>query len=209
VLTAIAFSLGAGLLLMRALMRSTELLVAGTEAVSRGEFEHRIAYDSADELVARIEALLRRAAQPAAEPVLRVADLVLDTRAKRARRGDRAIALTAKEFNLLVYLMEHAGSVVSRARLLNNVWALNFDPGTKVVDVYIRYLRVKIDQEGEVPLIRTVRGFGYVLDGGKRAEGARGRGGRVDRPGGLRPAGAPRGLSTWSRQIATTTSVPT
>jgi DNA-binding response OmpR family regulator len=117
-----------------------------------------------DELIARIEALLRRAADPAAAPVLKVGNLVLDSRAKRVWRGDREITLTAKEFNLLLYLMQQAGHVVSRARLLNNVWGLNFDPGTKVVDVYIRYLRQKIDGEGETPLIKTMRGFGYVLD---------------------------------------------
>ena len=117
-----------------------------------------------DELIARMEALLRRASKPTSDPVLNVGDLVLDLGSKRVRRGDREIALTAKEFNLLAYLMEHAGSVVSRTRLLNNVWGLSFDPGTKVVDVYIRYLRRKIDGDGEAPLIKTVRGFGYLLD---------------------------------------------
>jgi two-component system, OmpR family, response regulator len=126
-----------------------------------------------DELIARMEALLRRSTTASADPVLKVADLVLDMRAKRVWRGEREIALTAKEFNLLVYLMEHAGTVVSRARLLNNVWGLNFDPGTKVVDVYIRYLRLKIDHDGEAPLIKTVRGFGYVLDGAAQCEEAK------------------------------------
>jgi two-component system, OmpR family, response regulator len=116
-----------------------------------------------DELIARMEALLRRASKPASDPALKVADLVLDTSSKRVWRGDREIALTAKEFNLLAYLMAHAGTVVSRTRLLNNVWGLNFDPGTKVVDVYIRYLRQKVDAEGDAPLIKTVRGFGYLL----------------------------------------------
>lgn len=125
-----------------------------------------------DELVARIEALLRRSSKPAAEPVLRVADLVLDQAAKQVRRGGREIALTAREFTLLAFLMAHAGAVVSRARLLSNVWELNFDPGTKVVDVYIRYLRQKIDGDGDRPLIKTVRGFGYMVSADTGAAGS-------------------------------------
>ena len=124
-----------------------------------------------DELVVRVEALLRRASKPAADPVLRVADLVLDPAVKQVRRGGREITLTAREFALLAYLMSHAGTVVSRARLLNNVWELSFDPGTKVVDVYIRYLRQKVDGHGEKPLIKTVRGFGYMLSAGVGASG--------------------------------------
>jgi two-component system OmpR family response regulator len=116
-----------------------------------------------DELIARMAALLRRTSRPVAEPVLSVGDLVLDPTVKRVWRGDREIGLTAKEFTLLAYLMAHAGAVVSRTRLLNNVWELGFDPGTKVVDVYIRYLRRKVDCEGERPLIKTVRGFGYMI----------------------------------------------
>lgn len=116
-----------------------------------------------DELVVRIEALLRRAPNGSTDPTLVVGDLVLDPVSKTVRRGEREIALTAKEFLLLSYFMAHPGAVVSRTRLLNNVWALGFDPGTKVVDVYIRYLRQKIDHEGEKPLIKTVRGFGYMI----------------------------------------------
>ncbi|GAA0600666.1 response regulator transcription factor [Craurococcus roseus] len=126
-----------------------------------------------DELVARIDALLRRASKPAAELVLRVADLVLDPGVKQVRRGSREIALTAREFTLLAYLMAHAGTVVSRARLLSNVWEISFDPGTKVVDVYIRYLRQKIDADGETPLIKTVRGFGYMIAGEPDGSGDR------------------------------------
>ena len=87
----------------------------------------------------------------------------LDLDAKTAWRGERQIMLTAKEFALLAFLMRHRGSVVSRARLLSNVWNLNFDPGTKVVDVYIRYLRQKLAEGGKSPMIRTVRGFGYTI----------------------------------------------
>lgn len=116
-----------------------------------------------DELIARMEALLRRGRSEAADPVLKVSDLTLDPISKKVWRGEREIGLTAKEFRLLAYLMSHPGAVISRTRLLNNVWDLSFDPETKVVDVYIRYLRRKIDREGEMPLIKTVRGFGYVI----------------------------------------------
>lgn len=116
-----------------------------------------------DELIARMEALLRRGSSEATEPVLKVANLILDPVSKKVWRGEREISLTAKEFKLLTYLMSHPGAVISRARLLNNVWDLGFDPQTKVVDVYIRYLRSKIDRDDEAPLIKTVRGFGYVI----------------------------------------------
>lgn len=115
-----------------------------------------------DELLARMEALLRRDQAPQ-DRVLKVADLVLDPRTKRVCRGERVIPLTAKEFNLLSYLMKNAGKVVSRAELLAHVWRLEPDAETKVVDVYIRYLRLKIDRQQEEPLIKTVRGFGYVI----------------------------------------------
>jgi len=116
-----------------------------------------------DEFLARAEALLRRRAAPPSARSLELGDLRIDLARKSAWRGERAIALTAKEFALLQYLMENAGTVVSRAQLLSNVWGLNFDPGTKVVDVYVRYLRRKVDEGEPVQLIRTVRGFGYLL----------------------------------------------
>jgi DNA-binding response OmpR family regulator len=120
-----------------------------------------------DEFLVRIEVLLRRA-RPQVPPggeELTVGDLRLDSAAKVAWRGGRKITLTAKEFALLAYLMENAGAVVSRARLLSGVWGLSFDPGTKVVDVYIRYLRRKIDGGEAVALIHTARGFGYTMRG--------------------------------------------
>jgi DNA-binding response OmpR family regulator len=116
-----------------------------------------------DELLARVHALLRRA--PYSEPAsaLTVGDLVLDPATRRAQRGDREIELTAKEFVLLHYLMENAGTALSRSRILSNVWEHSSDTYTNVVDVYIRYLRSKIDRDGERPLIRTVRGVGYMI----------------------------------------------
>ena len=118
-----------------------------------------------DELVARMQALLRRGLQLRRSTMqLQVGNLQLDFRTKTAHRGQRRIELTAKEFALLAYLMEHAGTVVSRAQLLRDVWRMDFDPGTKVVDVYIRYLRSKIEHEGEPALLHTARGFGYMIN---------------------------------------------
>ena len=88
---------------------------------------------------------------------------MLDPTTRQVRRGTRAIDLTPKEFGLLRYLMEHSGAVLSRTQILNNNWGYGFDPGSKVVDVYIRYLRSKVDAEGNLPLIHTVRGAGYRI----------------------------------------------
>ena len=116
-----------------------------------------------DELLVRIEALLRRGRSHTASGTLRVGDLTLDPASRKVMRGSREVSLTAKEFALLGYLMAHPGEVLSRTRLINNVWQYGFDPGTKVVDVYIRYLRQKIDKGEERPLIQTVRGAGYKI----------------------------------------------
>jgi DNA-binding response OmpR family regulator len=118
---------------------------------------------SFDEFVARIEALLRRTDIRRHEPELRVGDLTLDPTTRRVSRGARAIELTPKEYALLRYLMENAGTVLSRTQILNNNWGYGFDPGTKVVDVYIRYLRKKVDESEDVPLIHTIRGAGYCI----------------------------------------------
>jgi DNA-binding response OmpR family regulator len=116
-----------------------------------------------DELLARMRALLRRGPSHTEPGKLRVGDLVLDPGDHSVKRGERSIALTAKEFALLSYLMSHPGKVLSRTRLLSNVWGYSFEPGTKVVDVYIRYLRMKIENGEDSPLIHTVRGVGYRI----------------------------------------------
>jgi DNA-binding response OmpR family regulator len=115
------------------------------------------------EFVARIEALLRRGPLQRHDPVLRVADLTLDPQTRQVRRGERQIELTSKEYALLRYLMENAGSVLSRSQILNNNWGYGFDPGTKIVDVYVRYLRKKVDEGEEIQLIQTMRGAGYWI----------------------------------------------
>jgi two-component system, OmpR family, response regulator len=118
---------------------------------------------SFDELLLRIKSLLRRSTPDRMVSTISVGELVLDNATKTARRGERLITLTAREYSLLEYLMLNAGTVLSRTRILNSVWNVDFDPGTKSVDVYIRYLREKIDHAGEVPMIKTTRGFGYSI----------------------------------------------
>jgi two-component system OmpR family response regulator len=95
--------------------------------------------------------------------VLRVADLTLDTLTRQARRGEMKIELTAREFRLLEFLMRSAGRLCGRMMILEKVWDYDFDPGTNLVDVYIRRLREKIDADFEPKLLHTVRGAGYVL----------------------------------------------
>jgi DNA-binding response OmpR family regulator len=114
-----------------------------------------------DELLARIAAVTRRT--PAADRI-EVGELSIDVPARRVYRGDEEIQLTAQEFDLLRYLAEHRGKVLSRTRILDAVWDMTHDPRTNVVDVYISYLRAKIDKEFDRPLIHTVRGVGYVLE---------------------------------------------
>jgi two-component system OmpR family response regulator len=117
---------------------------------------------SFEEFLARLRAVTRR--RPDERPTrLEVADLVLDPATKEVSRGGAPISLTPKEFALLEFLMEHADEVVSRTRIIEHVWDLNYDGLSNVVDVYIGYLRNKIDAPFDVPLIRTVRGAGYLL----------------------------------------------
>ena len=117
---------------------------------------------SLTELSARIRALIRRSGRPF-EAVLRVDDLVLDRVQRVVRRGDQRIELTPKEFGLLEFLMRNAGRRVTRGMIVENVWNLGFDTTTNVVDVYINYLRKKVDVGRERKLIRTIRGVGYQV----------------------------------------------
>jgi two-component system, OmpR family, response regulator len=115
-----------------------------------------------DELAARVRALTRRGSENKST-VLRVADLTLDTVTHQARRGDAAIELTAREYRLLEFLMRSAGRLCGRMMILEKVWDYDFDPGTNLVDVYIKRLREKIDAAFEPKLLHTARGAGYVL----------------------------------------------
>jgi two-component system OmpR family response regulator len=119
------------------------------------------------ELLARLRALSRRAG--GTSDVLRVGDLRLDPRTRRVSRGDTAIELSGKEFQLLAVLMEHAGLVLARVQLVERVWRDNFEHRSNVVDVYVGYLRKKIDEPFGVRSIETLRGAGYRMrrDGGR------------------------------------------
>jgi len=119
------------------------------------------------EFQARVKALLRRG-KTETQDMLQVADLRVDFNKRQVTRGGKKIDLTLKEFALLEYLVRNAGQVLSRSMIVDHVWDQSFDSFTNVVDVYIRYLRNKIDQGFEPKLIHTVRGVGYVL----KAEGA-------------------------------------
>ena len=114
------------------------------------------------ELVARVRALTRRGGENKSA-VLRVAGLTLDTITREAGRGNAKIELTAREYRLLEFLMRSAGRICGRMAILEKVWDYDFDPGTNLVDVYIKRLREKIDADFEPKLVHTVRGVGYVM----------------------------------------------
>ena len=115
-----------------------------------------------DELLARVRALLRRAA-PAQPEILRFADLSLDTGTRRAFRGERAIDLTAKEYELLELFLRHPRQVLTREVIFDRVWGYDFGGESNIIEVYVRYLRQKTELGGEPRLLHTVRGVGYVL----------------------------------------------
>jgi DNA-binding response OmpR family regulator len=116
------------------------------------------------ELVARVRAMGRRGGDARAT-VLQVADLTLDTVSRIARRGDATIQLTDREYRLLEFLMRSPGRICGRMSILEKVWDFDFDPGTNLVDVYVRRLREKVDADHQVKLLHTVRGVGYSLRG--------------------------------------------
>lgn len=117
------------------------------------------------ELIVRIKSLLRRANQADYKStIMQIADLKMDIAKRTVHRGDTAIKLTAKEFSLLQFLLERQGEVLPRSVIASQVWDMNFDSDTNVIDVAIRRLRLKIDDEFAIKLIHTVRGMGYRLD---------------------------------------------
>ena len=115
-----------------------------------------------EEVTARLQALLRR--RPATpDVVLSVGDITLDPRSHGARRGERDLGLTRREFELLHLLMRHPNEVLDRARLHEDVWGYTFDPGTNIADVFVGYLRRKLEAGGEPRVLQTVRGIGFIL----------------------------------------------
>lgn len=115
------------------------------------------------ELLARVEVLGRRKGAPDKDMVYRVGDLELDRLAHEVKRGGKEILLQPREFRLLEYLMKNAGQVVTRTMLLENVWDYHFDPQTNVIDVHVSRLRSKIERDYDHPLLKTVRGAGYMI----------------------------------------------
>ncbi|MFZ5479873.1 MAG: winged helix-turn-helix domain-containing protein [Myxococcota bacterium] len=136
------------------------------EGLLGGADDYLVKPFSFDELLARIASVTRRG-RPQAQAVT-VGDLTIDLGAHRVTRAGREIRLTPQEFNLLRFLAENAGHVMTRTRILDAVWDMRFDPGTNMVDVYISYLRAKVDKGFDIPLIHTVRGVGYVLEARSR-----------------------------------------
>ena len=115
-----------------------------------------------EELLARIRVMTRKHASNRTN-VFTVGDLTLDTASHTVKRGDKEISLSAKEYEILEYLMYNKGLILSREKIENHVWNFDYSGGTNVVDIYIRYLRKKIDDGNEHKLIHTVRGAGYVI----------------------------------------------
>lgn len=158
------------------ILTARERIEERVEALDLGADDYLTKPFDISELSARVRALLRRGARQASS-VLRVEDLELDRVERRVRRGPRAIELTPKEFALLEYLMLHGGRSVTRAMIARHIWDLPFDPVSNVLEVYINYLRKKVDAESDRKLIHTVRGVGYqigVSENMERASGSRG-----------------------------------
>lgn len=135
--------------------------VAGFEA---GADDYLVKPFEFKELVARIKVLTRKRLGIRPEVELKVADLVVNTKKKSVTRGGKTISLSSKEFTLLSFLLRNKGSVVSRHEIITEVWGMKFDSGTNVVDVYINFLRKKIDANNPQKLIQTRVGFGYLID---------------------------------------------
>ena len=133
--------------------------VAGLDA---GADDYLVKPFSFEELLARVRVLLRRSTSDKAD-TLTVGDLVMQISSRSVSRGGRQIELSAKEFSILEYLLRNRGTVVSRDQINHHVWDYSFEGGSNIVDVYVRYLRKKIDEPFDQKLIHTVRGAGYVL----------------------------------------------
>jgi two-component system copper resistance phosphate regulon response regulator CusR len=133
-----------------------------TQALNAGADDYLVKPFAFEELIARIRAVLRRSSGHPS-PVLRYQDLSLDPATRRVTRAGKEIRLTAREFALLQFLLEHKGEVVSRTRIVEAVWEHDFETFSNVVEVYVRYLRAKVDEPFEQRLIQTVRGVGYAL----------------------------------------------
>lgn len=146
-------------ILMLTALSGTEERVRGLDSGADDYLVKPFAYE---ELLARVRALLRRRA-PRARRTLRYADVLMDLATREVRRGDELIPTTAKEFDLLQHFMRNPGQVLRREQLLDAVWGFDFGASSNVVDVYVGYVRQKLEQGGRRRLLQTVRGVGYIL----------------------------------------------
>ena len=149
-------------ILMVTALGTTDDIVSGLDA---GADDYISKPFSFAELQARIRALLRRREGAKVNQILQCGDLTLDQVSRRATRNGETIDLTVKEYRLLEYFMNNQGIALSRLQLLREVWDKNFDTNTNIVDVYVNYLRAKIDKNHDKKLIRTVVGLGYMMEG--------------------------------------------
>lgn len=148
-------------ILMLTAMGSTQDKITGLEA---GADDYLVKPYDFHELIARLNALYRRSHErPEQKKNLQVGDLILDLNQKIAVRNGKSITLTAREFALLEYMMKNKGKVISRVEIAEKVWHLNFDTGTNTIDVYVNFLRNKVDKNFPTKLIHTVIGMGYIL----------------------------------------------
>lgn len=134
------------------------------EGLNAGADDYLIKPFATIEFIARVHALARRQPETSIVTTLTVADLELDLLKRRVRRGGRPIQLQAQEFKLLEYLMRHAGEIVTRSMLLENVWHFHFEPQTNIIESHMSRLRAKVDRGFDQELIRTIRGSGYRID---------------------------------------------
>ncbi|GEC72561.1 two component transcriptional regulator, winged helix family [Flavobacterium flevense] len=148
-------------ILLLTALGTTENIVTG---LNSGADDYLVKPFKFSELEARISALARRSSQEhKPNDLIKIDDLEIDSRAKSVKRNGELIQLTAKEFKLLHYLARHSETILSREKILDNVWDINFDMNTNVVDVYINYLRNKIDKPYQNKLIHTIKGLGYII----------------------------------------------
>ena len=151
-------------ILMLTARGSIEDRVAGLDAGADDYLTKPFAFE---ELLARVRALTRRQPVIATSSELRAGDLTMDLVRHEVRRGGRTIALTGKEYQLLEYFLRHPNQVLTRSQILDHVWGYDAEPGTSVVEIYVHYLRNKVDRGETKPLLYTIRGVGYTLRAGE------------------------------------------